>query len=190
VSKARNLPTAKRSTASSARRTGTFAGKVHGYCRQMGAGDQELQLKIFDFCVNEMHRAEEQEARWFEWSAGFLLAVFGGLLLLGTTTRPAQANPVVVKITLTVLVCLPTYIACRMIVTRVGMWRNSGEVLQRVEAQLGLFSPRGGEADSSILPPAWINTSFRDVKRRSHRSRVIILVAMAGSVVATGWVTL
>lgn len=146
-------------------------------------------LFLLQFHYAEIVRREEREQKWFEWTAGSIMAAFGVVLALARSST-AIANPVIIKVIASALIALPTFLMSSRMLWQRKMIVGYAKAVEYIEKALNVFQ-KDYYGVPYVLPKEWegqFSTSHR--KRKEPQYYIGILILMAVCVIATIWIVL
>lgn len=152
---------------------------------------QKVQTLLFlhKFQYGEIHRREEREQKWFEWTASSILVAFGVVLALSRNSIPIP-YPIIIKTLASVLITLPTLLISWRMFKQINLIVKNAEAVEYIEAALKVFK-KDYYGVPKLYPEEWEGNLALDYSNRKiQRTYVSILMLMAVCVIATIWIVL
>ena len=138
---------------------------------------------------DEIRRRQDSQQQIFEWSTGFLVAIFGVVIALSNQTDPIP-HPILIKIIATILISIPTILLSDRLSRHSGSAMQSAQAVERIEKLLKLYED-GFYGSHSPYPQEWAGKLAQSIlKSTTPVYQIRILCLMAICVAVSFWALL
>ena len=148
-----------------------------------------ILLNALDFQLHEIQRRQDREQQIFQWSTSLLLAIFGVVAALFSTTTTTPF-PFIVKVLASLMVGLPILFSIYWIFRLSHQATNNAATVERIQNILLLFDS-SYYGPKSPYPQEWQGKLTRNLRqRRTPLYYALTLGTMTVCVVLSIWLVL